>query len=56
MSQHNFGWPTVIAGWIVSGSEWFFGSMSGLSILVTAATLILTILKILESIRELRKR
>ena len=56
MSQNNHGWPTVLAGWIVSGAEWFFGSMSGLTILVTAATLILTVLKILESIRELRKR
>ena len=50
------GWYTVLFGWVVSGGEWLFGGMSGCSIIVSLATLVLTAIKIAEAIRDLREK
>ena len=49
------GWYTVLFGWAVSGGEWLFGGMSGFSVIVSLATLVLTVLKIAEAIRDLKR-
>lgn len=56
MSNHPAaGWYTVLFGWVVSGGEWLFGGMSGFSIIVSLATLVLTVLKIAEAIHDLKR-
>lgn len=48
------GWREAVAGWLVSGYGWLFADMPGIAALVAIATLVLTIIKILDAVRTWR--
>ena len=48
------GWREAVAGWLVSGYGWLFADMPGIAALVAVATLLLTIIKIIDAVRSWR--
>ena len=56
-ADHNViqgGWREAVVGWLVSGYGWLFADMPGIAALVAVATLVLTIIKILDAVRAWR--
>ena len=57
MTPHNDlvhgGWWQSLAGLALTSWSWLVGEMSGLTVLLSIATLILTILKISDALRRL---
>lgn len=56
MSPHNDlahgGWWQSLAGLLLTSWSWLVGEMSGLTVLLSIATLILTVIKITDALRR----
>lgn len=50
----NGGWREAAAGWAVSWYGWLFADMPGITAIVAVATLVLTVIKILDAVRAWR--
>ena len=56
MTPHNDlvhgGWWQSLAGLALTSWSWLVGEMSGLTVLLSIATLILTVIKIIDALRR----